>query len=226
MTLRWVLLGTLLFLTPSASLGATIFHSQSGFLGAIGPHIVEDFEDEALVGTAGGGGVASLALSHFTVTSNKPALKILGAPAFGNHNTTPGGSRYLSADTDLGWVAAAVGVSAFPGPIHAVGFRLIDFDVLPPVIQVNGSIYATLPTGDGGSRFWGIVTSAPITSLRIGPLGPDSHWSLDDLVIGRGRVNAPAVPEPSAALLFAFGSAVGPGAPRRRRGAVSVRTSD
>ncbi|MCA9511935.1 MAG: PEP-CTERM sorting domain-containing protein [Myxococcota bacterium] len=205
------------FSVASPALAVSTFHSSASFLGALSTYVVEDFEDEALVGTPNSGGVSSLVLSDFTVTSSKPALKILGAPAFGNHNTTPGGSQYLSADTDLGFVAASVGVSAFPGPVNAVGFELIDFDLMPAVVTVNGHSYWVKPTGDGGSRFFGVIADAPITSLRIGPLGLDSHWSIDDLVLGSTRRLMPAVPEPSAALVFGIGSVFAATATRRRR---------
>jgi len=195
---------SLLAAVPAAAV--SIFSSSSSFRSALSSYVLEDFEDESLVGTATAGGVSSLVLSDFTVTANRPALKILGTPVSGNHNTTPGGRKYLSADTDLGFVAASVAISGLGGPLDAVGFELIDFDLMPAVVSINGQSYYVPPTGNGGSRFFGVIANGPITSLRIGSLFPDSHWSIDDLVLGRSRGRVAAVPEPSAALVFAMGT--------------------
>ena len=208
-TYRFTLGGLLiLFLSTNLPLvtAAVVFNDQGSFLSAAGPLSREDFEDEPLVGNPDSGAVPSIAFDFFTATSTPTALKVLGSPAFGNHNTTPGGQKYLSADTDLGFTGSTVQFISFAAPVSTFGLFLVDIES-GATVTINAIPYNVASTGDGGTRYFGIIEDVPFTSVALSG-GQDSHWSMDDVVAN--------VPEPPALLLSVVAACLW--SPRAARG--------
>jgi hypothetical protein len=161
--------------------GALIFDNQAAFLAAAGPVATETFEDEPSTALCDGLGLAVLAVDDFLSTSNVVAMKLLREPCFGNHNTTPGGLKYLGADTELGAVSAEV-MFVFNQPISALGLFLIDLDLAVLEVTINGVSYPVPPNGDGGESYFGIVGALPFTAATFRIVtGTDSHYSFDDV---------------------------------------------
>jgi len=204
-SLSMLLLVTLASQTQAAPI---IFSDQASFLTAAGPLTVEDFEAE----TATPETVtpqASIAFDFFTASSSPNALKLLNESFFGNHNTTPGGSIFLSADTDIGRVDATVTL-IFSMPIIEFGLFMIDLDSAVGSVSINGIGYSIAATGSGGSQYFGIIEDTPFTSVILNGGSEDSHWSMDDLAFA-------VVPEPSTFLLTSLGLIGFALANRRRR---------
>ncbi len=191
--------------SPGA-LAGIVFNDRADFLNnAVGPIVIEDFEDEAVVGTPAGGQVGMLTLTDFIATSNPLALKILDQPSAGNMNTTPGGAKYLALDTDIAGVSASV-TWFFTTPITELGFNIIDLKTVI-VVTINATDYLINGAGDGGVTFWGILDVGEFDTISFNIVeGIDSFYSFDDLVYS-------IVPTPGAALLLVIAA----GSSRRRR---------
>jgi hypothetical protein len=162
---------------------ANVVFSEAAFLAEAQGVVVETFEDEPNSGTASGGGVSQLSFDGFSVDASLPALKVFDAPLFGHDNTTIGGSKYMSVDTDLGGVSATATLT-FDPPVYAVGFYLIGGDPGPSALELDGVSYPIAPTGFDGHRYFGVLSNSPITTLTLIPDGSDSFWSLDDVSLG------------------------------------------
>jgi hypothetical protein len=171
--------------------GVMIFDNQADFLAAAGSVTTEDFEDEPLVGDCSSGAQTFLSFDHFDATATPAALKVLGVDCGnGNHNTTPGGFKYLSADTDLGGVSAFVTLS-FNTFLHAFGLYLIDIEAGGGSVEltINGVPYLVPGGPNGGESYFGIVSPVSFTDIEIAIVsGSDSHYSLDDIAYGAGPV--------------------------------------
>lgn len=174
--------------------GVMTFNDQGDFLAAAGPVTTEDFEDEPVVGSCASGGQVALSFDHFDAAASLPALKVLDTDCGnGNHNTTPGGTKQLSADTDLGGVSADVTFS-FNTSVHAFGLFLIDAEGGSTQITINGNSYLVPPTGNGGQAYFGILSDVAITTVDFAIVdGSDSHYSFDDVAYGAGPVSVDAV---------------------------------
>jgi hypothetical protein len=162
---------------------ANVVFSEAAFLAEAQGVAVETFEDEPNSGTAGDGGVSQLSFDGFSVQASLPALKVFDSPVFGHDNTTVGGSKYMSVDTDLGGVSATATLTFNP-PVYAVGFYLIGGDPGPSTLELDGVSYPIAPTGFDGNRYFGVLSNTPITTLTLTPDGSDSFWSLDDVSLG------------------------------------------
>jgi hypothetical protein len=165
-----------------APAGVQVFDNLADFFAAAGAVTTEDFEDEPLVGDPNGGAVSSLTFDDFTAESVPASLKILNVEAFGNHNTTPGGAKYLSADTDVGGTSGDL-TYTFTSPLTALGLFLIDIEGAIE-ITVNGVTYPVPSTASGGEAYFGIVTDASFSTIDIISPGNDSHYSMDDVSYG------------------------------------------
>ncbi len=164
--------------------GPMIFNDQAAFLAAAGPVTTQTFEDEPSSGLCDSGGLTVLGVDGFLATANPAALKLLREPCFGNHNTTPGGQKYLSADTDLGLFSAEV-MFVFNQYITSLGLFLIDLDISILEVTVNGVSYPVNPHGDGGQSYFGIVGASPFTYATFRVVTEvDSHYSFDDVAYG------------------------------------------
>jgi hypothetical protein len=163
-----------------------IFDNQAAFLAAAGPVETEDLEDEPVIGDCNGGGQVQIDLDGFTATSNPAALKIPNTECFGGHNTTPGGVKYLLADTDMGGVSADV-TFTFDAPITAFGMYMTDLDANDLQITINGIPYIVPAHGNGGESYFGIIEDTPFTvvDMVIVP-GADSSYAFDDIARGVG----------------------------------------
>ena len=168
------------------------FSSQVDFLGAAGAVTTETFENSPNVGSPGSGAMEMLIFDLFEVTSNPPALKVFDLPMFGNFNTTPGGTRYLAADTDYGEREADLTFS-FNSPVRSFGFFLIDADA-DHTVEVHSSEFVVPGLGDGSVAYFGIVADQPFTNVIVNGGFEDSFFSIDDVSIG-------SVPEPSSAIV-------------------------
>lgn len=158
-----------------------IFDNQAEFLAAAGPVTTEDFEDEPVVGTCDSMNVPTITVDDFSATTVPEAAKLLDIPCFGNHNTTPGGVKYLSFDTDAGGVSSEVTIT-FNSPISALGFYIIDLDNNPLEVTINDIPYTVPATGDEGEAYFGIISNTSFTTIGLRILtGYDSHYSVDDV---------------------------------------------
>jgi len=184
----------LVFGSPQQAGGVTVFNDQASFLAAAGQVITEDFEGEPLIGTPDSGAMTLIAFDDFTATSNPAALKVLNVEWYGNHNTTPAGSKYLSADTDIGWQSSEVSLT-FDFPVSAFGLYLIDIEDFV-VLTVNGNEYTVPANGDGGESYFGIVADSPFTLVHMDMGIEDSHTSMDDIAY---------TPEPATIMLLGLG---------------------
>jgi len=180
----------------------TVFDNQADFFAAVGAVVTEDFESYT-PGDPSGGAVSFMDFGTFSATSDPAALKILSGDFFGNHNTTPGGSQYLSADTDIGGVSADVTLT-FDEPVFAFGLYLVDAED-GGFIHIGNDFHPFAGGPDGVETYFGIISDTPFTTITIDAGDTDSHWSMDDVSY--------AVPAPGsiAALLIGLGSI------RRRR---------
>jgi len=186
-----------------SSQGAVIYTDQASFLSNVGIFETEDFESYPLIGDTGSGAVDIYSFADFTVSSIPPAIKLLGAPFVGNHNTTVGGSKYLSFDTDLGGVGtdATLTFHFDVSPIYSFGLYLIDLEMSAQVV-VNGINYNVPSTGSGGEAYFGIVSDIAFSSVILDGGSTDSHWSIDD-------ISYTAIPEPSSLATISLVSGLG-----------------
>lgn len=165
-------------LCAAPAFATTTYDNQADFYANAGMLSVEDFESHA-PGDPGGGALPFIDFGLFEATSNPDALKILQGPFFGNHNTTPGGSKYLSLDTDVGFVSADLTL-VFDAPIIEFGVYIVDAED-GGFVTVGGSTYNVLGGPDGVERYFGIISDTPFTTIRIDMGDTDSHWSVDDV---------------------------------------------
>lgn len=172
--------------TPYSPATVQVFTDRAAFLAAAGAVVQETFEDDASTALCDGGALPVLAFDDFTATSDPAALKLLREPCFGNANTTPGGQKYLGADTDVGGVSADV-MFVFGNFLTALGMDLIDLDAADLDVSAAGGMWTVPANGDGGVSFFGIVSSAPfnLMSFRV-VAGVDAHYSFDDLAYAAG----------------------------------------
>jgi len=185
----------LVFGSPQQAGGITVFPDQASFLTAAGPVITEDFEDELLIGTPHSGAMTPIAFDDFTAGSTPAALKVLDVEWYGNHNTTPGGSRYLSADTDISYQSSEVSFT-FDFPVSAFGLYLIDIEE-SVVLTINGNNYTVPANGNAGESYFGIITDSLFTLVHMDMGVEDSHTSMDDIAY---------IPEPATIMLLGLGS--------------------
>jgi len=162
---------------------ANVVFSEAAFLAEAEGVVFETFEDEPNSGTSGGGGVDQIVFDGFTASATLPALKVFDTPLFGHENTTPGGSKYLSIDTDVGGVSATATLT-FDPPVYAVGFYMIGGDPGPSTIELDGVSYPLAEAGFDGNAYIGLLSNTPFTTLVIRPDSVDSFWSLDDIALG------------------------------------------
>jgi hypothetical protein len=166
---------------------AVVFDNEADFLNAAGYVTTQDFEAEATVGTCDDGAVPQIAFADFTASSTPDAMKVLDTPCVGNHNTTPGGAKYLSADTDLGGVSAEV-TFTFDAPIKTLGLYITDLDSATMQILILGSGYMINPHGNGGESYFGIIEDTEFTTVIVQIVQEyDSHYSFDDISYGTGQ---------------------------------------
>lgn len=184
-----------LLLQPSAH-GVTLFSDQTSFLNAAGSVTTENFESSTLSGSETSGALSSLNFNFLAVSSTPPSVKLLGIIlSNGNHNTTLGGSRYLSFDTDQGSVSAdATLIFNLPQSISALGFFLIDVEEGVSV-SINGIDYLVSPTSDGDVTYFGIISESPFATVLLDAGVNDSQWSIDDMAVKM-------VPEPTMPVLI------------------------
>jgi hypothetical protein len=183
-------------LLTAPALATTTYDNQADFYANAGALFIEDFESYA-PGDPSGGALPSIDFGLFEATSTPDALKILQGPLFGNHNTTPGGSKYLSLDTDVGFVSADLTL-VFDDPITEFGIYIIDAED-GGFVTVGGSSYSITGGPDGVERYFGIIADTPFNSVRIDMGDTDSHWSVDDVAF--------TIPAPSTFALLLTGVA-------------------
>ncbi|MHC4427380.1 MAG: hypothetical protein ACYS0D_02095, partial [Planctomycetota bacterium] len=167
------------FACSDAMAGDQIFDNQADFFDAAGTLATETFEDEPTIGTPGGGAQAMIELDDFTATSEPPALKILDAPFVGNHNTTPGGVKYLSADTDLGGVDSDV-TFTFDTSLTEFGMYITDNEGGIEII-INNVSHIVPSAGDGSEQYFAIISETAFSVVFIDIQNGDSHTSFDDV---------------------------------------------
>jgi len=161
------------------AIATTTYSDEASFFTAATPIFTEDFEDEPLVGTAGGGAQTAITFDYFTATSTPAALKVLDSPWYGNHNTTAGGAKYLSADTDIGWTSSEVTL-AFDDPVSAFGLYFTDIED-GVTLTIGGSDYTVPGHASGGESYFGIIADDPFASVYMDMGETDSHSSMDDI---------------------------------------------
>lgn len=158
-----------------------VFTDRAAFLAAAGAVTTETFEDTPSSLLCDEPGTSELVFQHFTASAIPPALKVLRDACFGNHNTTQGGRKYLSADTDSADLTAEVTFS-FPESLGAFGAFLIDLDDAALVVRINDIDYEVPANGDGGESFFGITSPTAFDTVSFLVLeGTDSHHSFDDV---------------------------------------------
>ncbi len=181
----------------SSSASAQIFTDRAAFQTALGAFTVETFETAPLIGTVDGGSVPSFILPDFTVNASPSAVKVLDTPApAASFNTTPGGSRYLYLDTDIGFQGTLT-TFQFSSPLFAFGF---DYTGHPALLfcQLGGQGFTL--TGTSGAtdlRFWGFIGASPFSTVSL-----DSNYIS---AYGIDQVTFAIVPEPSAVSVLVMG---------------------
>ena len=164
----------------SRATAVTIYDNQKDFLYATRGVVTDGFEDYGLTGDCNSAGAANMAFAGFSAHSTPDAVKLLGADCFGNHNTTPGGFKYLSFDTNTAGSSASVTL-VFNDLLTSLGLYFTDLDVVVARLTINGNPYDVGPTGDGGEAYFGINGEDPFSTVSIQIVGgDDSHWSVDD----------------------------------------------
>ncbi len=176
---------------PAAVAATTVFENQLDFLLAAGPLSTEDFEAVPLVGDLNGGGVVLLAFDGFRALSDTDALKVLDVQDVGNHGTSPGGPRYLSADTDSLLRTATVTLQFEPS-VSRLGFYVVDLDTFDMEVTINGVSYVIPATGNGGMAYFGILSDTLIAEVLLDSLGSEVQYSLDDVAFPAPPVSIPA----------------------------------
>lgn len=192
-----ILAGALLCCASAGSYAGTIYSTEASFLASAGTTTTEDFESYP-TGSTGSGAVANYTFDDFSVSSDPAAIKVLGSSAYGNHNTTSGGSKYLSFDTDIGSVGSDI-IFEFDfgfSPLNAFGLYFTDTDHAVEVV-IDGVSYDVSATGDGGENYFGFVSDVSFSSIMINGGSTDSHWSVDDVSYA-----VASVPEPGSVFLL------------------------
>jgi len=168
------------------AVGVQLFTNQADFLAATGAINCEDFESWPTTGDCTSGVQSVIDFGPFRVegaSDEGGAVKILDAPCTGNHNTTPGGIKYLSGDTDVAFRNAQIDFE-FDDATCAWGAYIIDAEQ-GIEITINGNVYLVPPTGDGGEAFFGIIDTGMFVTVELRvAVGSDSHYSIDDVCYG------------------------------------------
>src|SRR5262245_33049404 len=173
-----------------------LFIDQASFVAAAGYLSTETFEVDSTTADCDSSATVVLELGPIEATTNMPALKLLDATCFGNHNTTPDGLKYLGVDTDVSGVSADVNFH-FGEPLTALGFYLIDLDVSTLEVTINGTTYSVPPNGEGGQTYFGIITAESFTDVTFQIVdGFDAHYSFDDVAYGSGTPGPVSAGEP------------------------------
>ena len=168
---------------PSGLEDVATFDDRVAFLAAAGQLPTESFEAAMPSGTPTSGGVDELEFAGFFARSDLEALKIFDQPTGGNHNTTPGGTVFLSADSDEILTSPSVTLE-FKEAITSFGLFVIDLDLSALFIRINNISYMVPATGHFGQAYFGIITDAPFTTVEITISATDDHYSLDDISFG------------------------------------------
>jgi hypothetical protein len=240
-------------LGPGAASNAAIPNSQSAeanfktAAGALGPVTTIDLESVPVnvpvfnANLALGNGVTATLAGTFTqATTGVTAAVALNPPGVG-FNTTPGGSRYLELDINVGTSPASVTIN-FPQPIQAFGAFVGGVGTGLGIVDVTfddgtmHSIPVPAPVGIvGGMQYVGFTDPGAaiiaVTLREVGnaatawPTEIDDSFSLDDIsyvvsstVHAAPVVTVPAVSSPMLAALALVLLALGAGSARRRRG--------
>lgn len=212
--------------TASAASAATYF-AEADFLAVVTVTDTEDWEDETLSGSVGGGGATSLGFDFVTVSTPINAVKVINEVFFGSGNVTPGGANYLYIDTDIGF-GGTTPTFTFESAITAFGFFYtgVGRNSDTQTVTVGGNTVA-IPANDKGTfgdfvspLFFG-YSGAPISSFTV-QMGDNSAFGLDDLVIGSLADGPGTDPEPGvvplpASSVLLLGGLLGLGAVARRR---------
>ncbi len=189
---RPLLLLALASIAGPAAADAQVFTDRASFEAALGGAVREPFEAASLVGTTGTGAQPSLSFPDFTVATAPNAAKVIDVPYYGAANTTPGGKNYLYLDTDIGGQGS---ISTFTpaASVFGVGF---DYTGLQTgvTVTVQGQTFPLPDTSSASARFWGFVSSAPISSFVVNS-GTDSGYGIDEMTFG----------QPCGAPSFAYG---------------------
>jgi hypothetical protein len=136
----------------------------------------------------------SLALTDFTVATAPRAVKVLSGPdGFGSFNTTPGGSRYLYLDTDIGLVGSSTTYS-FNAPQRGFGFDYTGVNEPGNLftVTINGQVF-TLASNPNLSTasFWGYIPPTGSVQTALVATSNDSGYGID-------QVTYRLLPEPAA----------------------------
>jgi hypothetical protein len=192
---------------PRASAALAFHTDRADFVAAAAAGGVgyEDLEDNAVTGTPDSAGSALVVLDGLRASATSH-LKILDAPAQANANTTPGGARYLTLDTNSTGGAFSV-LFTLDQPVNAFGFNIIDVEEFASVGFAGE--FAQLHTSDGGVAFFGVISDEPFATLRVSAdTAPDGQVSFDDFAF---------TPEPASSLgLIALAATFLTRRPRRR----------
>jgi len=195
-----ILAGIVAYGVSTSAFAGVIYSNESDFLSNSGLTTTETFESYA-VGNTSSGALSSVMFDDFSVSSNPAAIKVLGAEAYGNHNTTAGGLNYLSFDTDMGNVGSDVTFEFNFGYSPVTSFGLYFTDTEQEIdILIDGVTYNVAATGDGGESYFGLVSDTAFSSIFINGGSSDSQWSVDDI-----SYSMASVAEPGTAALLLMG---------------------
>ncbi len=162
----------------------SLYTDEASFVAAVGAHDLETFESTPLgsYGTSATFGV----LTFDSSPSSRLDIRTTGA--YGAHNTTPGGARFLEAAASGGF-HDPMHMGRTDGMMRAWGANFTDLDYGTISFYVDGQlIHSPAPAPDAATTFVGFIGPMDFVEVRLDV--NDNTYGIDDVR------TAAAIPEP------------------------------
>jgi len=176
---------------------ATFFDNEAAYTAAATTEVTDDFESYGSIS-----GTTTLVLNEFTATEDpgQPGVAILGGSTFGFGVTS--GSFGLVYDDNSPTTDSIVTWDAFSSSYTAMGFFMATSE--DSSVDISGSVSTTFDLVANTPTFFGVIDTAPITSLVFDVTG-GPNVVFDDFRAGQGQT--PVIPLPASVLLLGAGLA-------------------
>jgi hypothetical protein len=200
----WLTLAVLHLGIAGNALAATVYTYRTEFEAALLSSTIENFENEDPFGIGDfPNGQPDLTLQHFSLAATPNAIKIMGGPHSGSHNTTAGGENFLYLDTDNPGTVITGSTTDFSlyNPVDAFGFDYTG--VFEPgtafTVTIGSNVFnPVLNNPESSPLFWGVLGLGSFTDITL-TTSLDSGYGVDDVTFGS------AIPLPPAIWLFGSG---------------------